>query len=91
MAKNAFAKKLFQQKENAFADGMWSGLRMGLNLAAIALNHTFGFGESRLKRLEGKVQELIDEIVITNDPVVTEARIEKALKQIRGKAWECDG
>lgn len=90
MVKNAFAKKLFQKKEKDFADGMWSGLRMGLNLCAIALNHTFGFGESRLKRLEGKVQQLIDEIVITNDPIVTEARIEKALKQIRGKDWEVE-
>lgn len=90
MTKNAFAKKLFQQKHNAYADGMWFGLRLGLNLSAIALNHIFGFGENRLKRLEGKVQELVDEIVITNDPIVTEARIEKALKQIRGKAWEME-
>ncbi len=91
MPKNAFAKKLFQQKHNAYADGMWFGLRMGLNLAAIALNHTFGFGEIRLKRLEGQVQQLVDEIVDTNDPDVTQAHIETALKQIRGKAWEYDG
>jgi hypothetical protein len=45
----------------------------------------------RLSRLEGKVQELVDEIVDTNDPIVTKAHIETALKQIRGKEWVCDG
>lgn len=91
MAKNAYAKKLFQTKNNAYADGVWNGLQMGLNLAAIALNHKFGFGNLRLSRLEQKVQELVDEIVDTNDPIVTKAHIETALKQIRGKDWVCDG
>ena len=90
MAKNAYAKKLFQAKSNAYSDGVWSGLRMGLNLAAIALNHKFGFGNERLTRLEAKVQELVDEIVDTRDPDVTKAHIETALKQIRGKDWVCD-
>ena len=90
MAKNAYAKKLFQTKNNAYSDGVWSGIQMGLNLAAIALNHKFGFGEERLKRLEQKVQELVDEIVDTNDPLVTKVHIETALKQIRGKEFVCD-
>lgn len=90
MPKNAYAKKLFQTKHNAYADGIWYGMRLGLNLAAIALNRQFGFGEIRLKRLEGQVQRLVDEIVDTNDPDVTQAHIEKALKQIRGKAWEME-
>ena len=89
--KNAYATKLRQTKDNAYSDGVWNGLQMGLNLAAIALNHKFGFGNKRLKRLEQKVQELVDEIVDTNDPVVTKAHIETALKQIRGKDWVCDG
>lgn len=86
-AKNAYATTLRQAKENAYADGVWSGLQMGLNLAAIALNHEYSFGEARLSRLEKKVQELVDEIVDTRDPDVTKAHIEKALKQIRGKEW----
>ena len=90
MVKNAYAKKLFQTKNNAYSDGVWSGIQMGLNLAAIALNHKFGFGEKRLKRLEQKVQELVDEIVDTNDPYVTKVHIETALKQIRGKEFVCD-
>ena len=91
MPKNAYAKKLFQTRDNAYSDGVWHGLRMGLNLSAIALNHHFGFGESRLKRLEGYVQELVDEIVDTNDPIVTQAHIETAVKQIRGKEFVYDG
>jgi hypothetical protein len=89
--KNAYATKLRQTKDNAYADGVWSGLQMGLNLAAIALNHKFGFGNERLTRLEAKVQELVDEIVDTRDPEVTKVHIETALKQIRGKEWVENG
>ncbi len=89
--KNAYASKLRQTKDNAYADGVWSGLQMGLNLAAIALNHKFGFGNVRITRLEAKVQELVDEIVDTRDPEVTKVHIETALKQIRGKEWVENG
>ena len=86
--KNAYLNKLREAKNNAYTDGVWSGLTMGLNLTAIALNHVFGFGDSRLTRLEKKVQELVDEIVDTSDPDVTKAHIETALKQIRGENWK---
>lgn len=86
--KNAFATELRKIKENAYSDGLWSGMRVGLNIVAIALNHEFGFGEARLKRLEQKVQTLVDEIVDTNDPEVTEEHVIRAIKQIRGEAWE---
>ena len=85
--KNAFLHKLRQTKDQAYTDGVWDGMRMGFNIVAIALNHTFGFGEERIKRLETKVQELVNEIVDTNDPVVTEAHIEQAIRQIRGDKW----
>ena len=85
--KNAYANKLRQTKDNDYTDGVWDGMRMGFNIVAIALNHEFGFGESRIKRLEQKVQALVDEIVVTNDPMVTDAHIQQALKQIRGEEW----
>lgn len=88
MTKNAYLSKLRQTKDKAYADGMWDGMRMGFDIVAIALNHTFGFGGERIKRLETKVQALVDEIVVTNDPEVTNAHIEEALKQIRGKNWK---
>lgn len=85
--KNAYANKLRQTKDNAYTDGVWHGMQMGFNIVAIALNHKFGFGETRLKRLEQKVQALVDEIVDTNDPVVTDEHIKQAIKQIRKGAW----
>lgn len=85
--KNAYAKKLFQTKENAYADGVWEGLQLGLNLAAIALNHTFGFGDIRLTRLEAEVQKLVNEMVDAGDPLVNKVHIEAAVRQIRGKGW----
>lgn len=86
--KNVYANQLRATKTNAYNDGVWDGMRMGLNLCAIALNHACGFGETRIRRVEAKVQELVNEIVVMNDPMVTKDHIEKALKQIRGEHWE---
>lgn len=86
--KNAFASKLIQTKDKAYTDGVWDGMRMGFDIVAIALNHEFGFGNERLTRLEQKVQGLVNEIVDTNDPLVTKVRIKKSLKQIRGEEWD---
>lgn len=86
--KNAFLGNLKEAKEKAYRDGVWDGMRMGFNIVAIALNHKYGFGEQRLKRLEGEVQDLVNEIVDTADPLVTKVHIEREIKRIRGKAWE---
>ena len=88
MFKNAYLKNVREVKEKAYRDGVWDGMRMGFNIVAIALNHQFGFGETRLKRLEGVVQDLVNEIVDTADPLVTKVHIEQELKRIRGKEWE---
>jgi hypothetical protein len=61
---------------------------MGLNLSAISLNHTFGFGDSRLSRLEQGVQGLVNEVVDLNDPELTQSRIEREIKRIRGASWD---
>ena len=90
MAKNCFAQQMQQIKEKSYRDGVMGGMHMGFNIVAVALNRLYGFGEDRLSRLEAKVQDLVDEIVDTNDPYVTKVHIETALKQIRGKNWECD-
>ena len=85
---NKFLSNIKEIKEKAYRDGVWDGMRMGFNIVAIALNHKFGFGEQRLKRLEGKVQSLVDEMITTNDPYVNKVHIENAIKQIRGEAWD---
>ena len=88
MAKNNYIGVVKQAKDKAYSDGVWDGMRMGFNIVAIALNHEFSFGDTRLKKLETKVQALVDEIVDTRDPLVNRVHIEQALKQIRGDKWE---
>lgn len=88
--KNAFAGKLEQVKQQSYADGVWDGMQMGLDLCAIALNHRYQFGVIRLRRLEDKVQELINEIIDTRDPDVTKAHIRTALRQIWGDRIDVD-
>lgn len=85
--KNAYLYNLKQAKELEYRKGIVDGMDMGFNLVAIALNHEFGFGEQRLSHLEAAVQALVDEIVDTNDPLVTQVRIERAIKQIRGDKY----
>jgi hypothetical protein len=88
MAKNAYANKLRTTRDNAYTEGVWEGLQLGLNLAAIALNHTYGFGDKRLSVVEAKVQEFVNEMVDAGDPFVNKAHIEKAVRQIRGVKYD---
>lgn len=88
MAKNSFYNRMKQKERDQYREGVQGGMKMGLDLVVIALNHEFGFGEQRIARLENKVRELLDEIVDMNDPVVTRAHLDKALKQIRGDDYE---
>lgn len=75
-------------KDDAYTEGVWEGVQLCLNIVAIALNHTYGFGEKRLSRLEAKVQDLFNEMVDANDPLVNKVHIEKAVRQIRKDAWK---
>lgn len=88
MAKNHLAMQLKTVKENAYANGVMDGIGMGLDLCTIALNRLFGFGVSRIETLEKGVNELVGEIIDTNEPGLTQQKIEIALKQIRGEDYE---
>lgn len=88
MGKNQLAAQLKMAKENAYSNGVIDGITMGLNICVIALNHDFGFGKERIERLESKVNEIINEIVSTDDPELTKRHIETAIKQIRGNDFE---
>lgn len=88
MAKNSFYNRMKQKERDQYRDGVQGGLKFGLDLVVIALNHEFGFGAERIARLEKKVQELLNEVDYVNDPEVTRAHISKALKQIRGDDYE---
>lgn len=86
--RNHYAAQLHAVKEDAYKRGVWDGIRMGICIVAIALNHVFGFGSKRLARLEKKVNEIVNEIVHTDDPELTRQHIIKASKQIRGEDFK---
>jgi hypothetical protein len=86
--KNAYARTLLKAKDDAYTEGVWEGVQLCLNIVAIGLNHTYGFGEKRLSRLEAKVQDLFNEMVDANDPLVNKVHIERAVRQIRKGAWK---
>lgn len=85
MAKNAFYIQQQKRLREEYRKGASDGMKMAFDLVAVALNHEFGFGDERITRLEAKLAELVKEINVTNDPDVTNAHLDKALKQIRGE------
>ena len=84
MANNAYLSNVRETKEKAYREGVMAGMHMGFNITAIKLNHLFGFGDGRLTKLEAGVQGFVNAIVDLNDPLVTQVRIERELKRIRG-------
>ena len=88
MVKNAYLNNMRETKEKAYRDGVMAGMHMGFNIAAIKLNHLFGFGDGRITKLEAGVQDFVEEIVDLNDPLVTQVRVERELKRIRGEGWD---
>lgn len=91
--KNALVGKILNSNKQKYQDGFWDGMSMMLNLVAIALNHNpkRRFGDGRLTELESDVQDLIDELIDVNDPLVNAVHIEREVKRIRGKNFRVDG
>lgn len=85
MGRNHYAAQLHAAKEDAYKRGVWDGIRMGVCIVAIALNLVFGFAKKRLERLEVKINEIIDEIVRTDEPELTRKHIVEAIRRIRGE------
>lgn len=79
MAKNTLALQL----KNAEERGMRKGVLLGLDIAAIAINHTHGFGDERLSKVEAEAQCMIDEIDSAKDKDRVIADIYKELIRIR--------
>ncbi len=91
-SKNAYAAKLLANRERreteAYNKGHAAGFDLAFNLAAVALNDTFGFGNDRLTRLEKQIQRLIDEVLEVGDPEVNRAHLEQRVKSIRGQDYQ---
>ncbi len=77
------SKGLIVQLQNAVFKGRKEGVLLGIDIVAIALNEEYGFGAERLKRLDGRVQELLNEIQSYNDMDKLAADLAKRLMQIR--------
>ena len=85
MAKNTLALQI----KNAEERGMRKGVLLGLDIAAIAINHTYKFGDVRLSKVESEAQCIIDEIDSAKDKDRVIADIYKELTRIRpGKESE---
>lgn len=91
MAKNAYAQALLKATKESYNKGVWDGMNFMLNLCAISGNRKLGLGDKRLTVLEQGVQELVDEFVDEDDPLVNEVHIERTVRQIRKKGWVEDG
>lgn len=78
-------KTLIKQLQNAKFSGMCEGLLMGLDLAAVATNHTLGIGAKRLNRISKEVQEILDEIKSIKDCDRIRADLINELTRIHGE------
>lgn len=85
---NEFYIRMKQKEREQYREGVTNGMKFAFDLVAIALNHEFGFGNDRIERLEKYLVGLVKDINVMNEPDVTNARIEKELKRIRGADYE---
>lgn len=75
--------KMLKMLQDAAFKGRKEGILIGIDIVAIALNEEFGFGAERLKRLDARVQKLLDEIHTYKDMEVLAAHLAKRLIEIR--------
>lgn len=81
-------KNLIAMLKAAKDDGRIEGIIMGLDIAAIALNHTHGFEENDLALVSEEAQSIFDEIRDTKDIDRVLCDIYKELARIRPKYEE---
>ena len=79
------SKTLLKQLQAAKFAGMCEGLMMGLDLSAVAFNHTLGIGAKRLNQVSKEVQEIMDEIKSNKDYDRLRADLVNELTRIYGE------
>lgn len=77
------AKNLIAQLRAAKDEGRLEGILMGLDIAAIAFNHCYHFGDKRLAVVEVECQKILDEIQTTDDADRLFCDLYKELARIR--------
>lgn len=78
-------KQFISALQRAAFEGRKEGILFGLDLAAIALNHTEGFGKKRLERVEEEVQTFLNELKTTQDYDRIRTDLVKELTRIHGE------
>lgn len=86
---NAYLAKQQLLKSALTRQGFDHGLQWGFDLAVIALNREFGFGEERIKRFAERMQEVQDEfndaVASTDESDVKRVLMDRELTNIHGK------
>jgi hypothetical protein len=78
-------KQFITALQNAAFEGRKEGILFGLDLAAIALNHTEGFGKKRIERVEREVQTFLNEIKTVQDYDRIRCDLVRELTRIHGE------
>lgn len=89
---SAYLKKVMAQIEREQKENSGKILQMGMDVAVVALNRSFGFGPERLNRFREMYQTVWDEYadMISADGDDTEyayAKMDEVLKQICGEYY----
>lgn len=87
--KNKYLKQLEQAKTEGFMLGQHFARQLSLDLAAITLNHDFGFGSERCERFSKALIERYGNYLDifnsdTKDVEYSKAHMDAALRQIYG-------
>lgn len=81
-------KNLIAMLKSAKDEGRLEGMIMGCDIAAIALNHTYGFGDARLSVVGAECQKIFDEIQKAEDLDRVLCDMYKELSRIRPNSEE---
>ena len=84
MAKNNLIAQLRAAKD----EGRLEGIVIGCDIAAIALNHTYGYGDQRLSVVGAECQKIFDEIQQASDIDRVLCDLYKELTRIRPNSEE---
>ena len=86
---NAYLAKQQLLKAALIKQGFDHGLQWGFDLAVIALNREFGFGEDRIKRFAERMQEVQSEyndaVAATDESDVKRVLMDRELEAIYGE------
>ena len=79
---NKLLKRLQDAKKDGYAEGVWEGLQLGINLTIIAYYNALGIGKKRYLQAVPEINRLINEIR-NDDPTRAAKQIEEAFRRMK--------